>query len=86
MYYFLLVFSFKKQQNIERYWKKMKKNTGKVREYCQSGKVGTMKKDDKIGIEPVSKSDVFLCDEMTGLLINLPAVSSNSNSSEKLKL
>ena len=33
------VFSLKK--TLKKYWK-MEKNTGKVREFCQSGKVGTM--------------------------------------------
>ena len=38
------VFSLKKkQQNIKRILEKWKKNTGKVREFCQSGKVGTMR-------------------------------------------
>ena len=30
-----------KNQNIKKYWK-IEKNTGKVEEFCQSGKVGTM--------------------------------------------
>ena len=33
-------FQFKKQ-NIKKYWK-IEKDTGKVREFCQSGKVGTL--------------------------------------------
>ena len=58
MYYLLLVFSFKKQQNIdtkengEKYWKSQG--------ILLVGKSGNHeKKDNKIGIEPVSKSDVF---------------------------
>ena len=30
-----------KKQNTKKYWK-IGKNTGKVREFCQSGKVGTL--------------------------------------------
>ena len=30
-----------KKQNIKKYWKNGK-NTGKIGEFCQSGKVGTM--------------------------------------------
>ena len=32
-----------KNQNIKRILEKWKKNSGKVREFCQSGKVGTMR-------------------------------------------
>ena len=35
------VFSLKKNKTFKKYWK-MAKNTGKVREFCQSGKVGTL--------------------------------------------
>ena len=86
---FAISFQFKKKHN------KTLKDTGENGEkYGKSqgilsvGKSGNHeRKDDKIGIAPVSKSDVFLvCDRVTELLINLPAVSSNSNSSEKLKL
>ena len=34
-------FSVKKNKTLKKYWK-MAKNTGKVREFCQSGKVGTL--------------------------------------------
>ena len=33
---------FSEKENIKKYLKNGKKNTGKVREFCQSGKVGTM--------------------------------------------
>ena len=86
---FAISFQFKKKNN------KTLKDTGENGEkYWKSqgilsvGKSGNHeRKDDKIGIAPVSKSDVFfVCDRVTELLINLPAVSPNSNSSEKLKL
>ena len=32
-----------KNETLKKYWK-MEKNMGKVREFCQSGKVGTMYK------------------------------------------
>ena len=35
------VFS-KENKTLKKYWKIGKKNTGKVREFCQSGKVGTL--------------------------------------------
>ena len=35
------IFSLKKQ-NIKKILEKMAKDTGKVREFCQSGKVGTL--------------------------------------------
>ena len=35
------VFSLEKKTTLKKYWK-MDKNTGKVREFCQSEKVGTM--------------------------------------------
>ena len=34
-------FQFKKNRTLKKYWK-MAKNTGKVREFCQSRKVGTL--------------------------------------------
>ena len=34
-------FSVKKNKTLKKYWK-MAKNNGKVREFCQSGKVGTL--------------------------------------------
>ena len=36
---------------------KWKNNTGKVREFCQSGKVGTMLKDHVTGVHRVSEID-----------------------------
>ena len=32
----------KENKTLKKYWKFEKKNTGKVREFCQSGKVGTL--------------------------------------------
>ena len=36
-----------KNKTLKKYWK-MGKNTGKVREFCQSGKVGTLLKPYRI--------------------------------------
>ena len=44
MYYLLKCIKFlvRKNKTLKKYWK-MEKNTGKVREFCQPGKVGTLK-------------------------------------------
>ena len=43
MYYLLKCIKFlvRKNKTLKKYWK-MEKNTGKVREFCQPGKVGTL--------------------------------------------
>ena len=37
------IYSLKKNKTLNKILEKWKKNTGKVREFCQSGKVGTLK-------------------------------------------
>ena len=41
MYYLLKLISFSGKKHFKKYWK-METNTGKVGEFCQSGKVGTI--------------------------------------------
>ena len=53
MYYLLKwikILVLKKKQSIKKILEKWEKNTGKVREFCQPGRVGTMKVLDP-GIE-----------------------------------
>ena len=50
------IFSLKKKQNIKKDTGKMAKNTGKVREFCQSVKVGTLMYD----LPTIFSSDVDL--------------------------
>ena len=40
-----------KKQNVKKNTGKMAKNTGKVREFCQSGKVGTLWKEGVEGMK-----------------------------------
>ena len=53
------VFSLKKNnKTLKKYWK-VAKNTGKVREFCQSGKVGTL----LYPMLTLTHSSSFTCDQ-----------------------